>query len=130
MNYATNISDVPVKKWKKPKEGEPKPIATLLDGQDLITTGEKGAISGSRNLTILVQNYRPGGFHEPHSHSDVEQVFFVLEGEGQFMLNDEWFDVKTGDVIYAPTNTSHAARNNSEDTLVIIFISVGLGNSE
>jgi len=128
LKYAKKISEVEKKIWKKPKPGDPKPIATLLDGQDLITTSDQGAIAGSERLTVLVQNYRPGGFHEPHSHEDNEQVFFVYQGTGQFMLDDEWFDVKEGDVIFVPKGTSHSSRNNSDDLFVLIFINIPLAD--
>ena len=126
MNYAKKIDEIPKNIWKEPKPGEPEPLARLLDGQDLITPGKEGGITGSERLKILVQNYRPGGSHRSHVHDDCEQVFFVAEGEGELMLDGKWFDVSKGDLIFVPRNVSHAARNNSEGTLVIIFISVPL----
>jgi mannose-6-phosphate isomerase-like protein (cupin superfamily) len=130
MKNVINLRDVPKKIWKPPAPGDPEPIATLLDGQDLLTRDSDGAIEGSERLTMLVQNYRPGGFHKTHSHHDAEQVFFVYEGEGQFLLGEEWFDISRGDLVYVPRNTTHAARNTSDDTLTLIFISVPLGRSE
>lgn len=126
MDYVKRIQDVPKKIWKPPKPGEPQPIANLLDGQDIITQGGGGAIPGSERITVLVQNYRPGGTHIEHAHGDAEQVFFVLEGRGEFMLDDEWFDISKGDLIFVPRNVRHAARNSSGQTLVLIFMSVPL----
>ena len=126
MKSVINLRDVPKQIWRPPAPGDPEPIATLLDGQDLLTGGPEGAIAGSQSLTMLVQNYRPGGFHKTHSHHDAEQVFFVYEGKGQFLLGEEWFDISKGDLVYVPRNVSRAARNTSDDTLTLIFISVPL----
>ena len=126
MDNVANIQDVPKKIWKPPGEGEPEPIATLLDGQDLITSGPSGVIGGSERITILVQNYRPGGVHKTHAHEDAEQVFFVYEGRGEFLLGNDWFKISKGDLVYVPRNTIHAAKNSSESTLILLFMSVPL----
>ena len=127
MRNLVKIDAVPRKIWKPPRPGEPEPIATLLDGQDLITPGAGGAISGSERLTVLVQNYRPGGTHVVHAHDDAEQVFYVSRGKGEFLLGDDWFSVSEGDLVFAPRGVSHAARNTSDEEMTIIFISVPTG---
>lgn len=124
MKHAINIGKVPRNIWKPRKPGEPPQIATLLDGQDLVTPGAGGAIEGSSRITVLVQNYRPGGTHVAHSHDDVEQVFFAYRGRGRFMLDDEWFDISEGDLVFAPRGVSHAAENDSDGEMTLIFISV------
>jgi quercetin dioxygenase-like cupin family protein len=127
MKNVINIGEVHKKIWHPPKEGEPEGLATLLDGQDLITSGGSGEINNSGRITILVQNYRPGGVHKIHAHDDTEQVFFVYEGTGEFLLGEEWFGIKKGDLIFVPKDTVHAARNSSDSTLILIFMSVPLG---
>jgi quercetin dioxygenase-like cupin family protein len=127
MKNVVNIGEVRKKIWQPPKEGEPEGIATLLDGQDLITPGGSGAIKNSGRITILVQNYRPGGVHKIHAHDDTEQVFFVYEGTGEFLLGEEWFEIQKGDLIFVPKDTVHAAKNSSDSTLILIFMSVPLG---
>lgn len=124
--YVAKIEDVPKHIWMPPKPAEPEPIVTLMDGQDLVTTGHDGVIQRSEKLTMLVQNYRPGGSHKRHAHDDCEQVFFVLDGEGEFLLGENWFAISKGDVIFVPPHVTHAARNNTKDMLRIIFISVPL----
>ena len=126
MEYVTRIDSVPINVWRAPKEGEPRPMATLLDGQDLIMPGSRGAIAGSERLTVLVQNYRPGGFHEPHSHDDCEQIFYVLKGKGEFLLGKDWIRISRGDILYVPRHEEHAARNTGRGTLILIFVSVRL----
>jgi quercetin dioxygenase-like cupin family protein len=130
MEYAKRIQDIPKKIWKPPEPGEPEPIATLLDGQDLVTKGSEGAIPGSEALTVLVQNYRPKGTHRIHAHEDLEQVFYVFDGSGEFKLGDRWFPISKGDLVFVPRNVSHGARNTSEGILVMIFISVPLTGKE
>ncbi len=130
MKNLVNLRDVPKNIWKPPAPGDPEPIATLLDGQDVLTGGPGGAMTGSERLTVLVQNYRPGGFHTSHAHDDAEQVFFVYEGKGQFLLGEECFAISKGDLVYVPRNVIHAARNNSDGILTLIFISVPLADPD
>jgi quercetin dioxygenase-like cupin family protein len=128
MDSVINIDEVPKKIWKPPGKGDPEPLATLLDGQDLLTTGPEGAITGSGRITILVQNYRPGGVHKIHSHDDTEQIFFVYEGNGKFLLGEEWIDISKGDLVYVPRNTVHAAKNSSDSIMILIFMSIPLAD--
>jgi len=126
MQYVRKIDSVPIGVWKPPKAGEPEPAATLLDGQDLITPTVGGAISGSERLKVLVQNYRTGGFHTPHSHDDCEQIFFVSKGSGEFLLDKDWVRISKGDLVYVPRFKMHAAKNTGRSTLVLIFMSIRL----
>ncbi|WP_256009137.1 cupin domain-containing protein [Desertivirga xinjiangensis] len=46
----------------------------------------------------------------PHSHTD-EEVFYVLEGEFEFMLNGAMIPAQPGSVIHVPSNDLHTYRN-------------------
>lgn len=72
-----------------------------------------GAQKLGYNLTILP----PGKRAFPrHSHRVNEEMFFILEGEGEVRIGDQRYPVKRGDVIACPPGgpeTAHQIRNIS-----------------
>jgi uncharacterized cupin superfamily protein len=55
-----------------------------------------------------------GGFRVPHWHEDLDEVFYVLEGEIEFLLDGEWKRVTAGSTVFVPAGTVHAFRNPSD----------------
>lgn len=43
-----------------------------------------------------------------HYHANANEVQYIVEGTGQFWLNDRYYDVKPGDLIIIPKGTPHA----------------------
>ena len=72
-----------------------------------------GAQKLGYNLTIVP----PGKRAFPrHSHRVNEEMFFVVEGEGELRIGDERHSIKRGDVIACPPggpDTAHQIRNTS-----------------
>jgi uncharacterized cupin superfamily protein len=72
-----------------------------------------GAQKLGYNLTILP----PGKRAFPrHSHRVNEEMFFILEGEGELRVGDDRYPVMRGDVIACPPGgpeTAHQIRNTS-----------------
>lgn len=55
-----------------------------------------------------------GGFQIPHWHEDLDEVFYVLEGQIQFLLDGQWRRAVAGSTVLVPAGTVHAFRNASE----------------
>ena len=54
-----------------------------------------------------------GGFPFPHVHADLEEAFYVLEGEVEFLLDDAWTKAGAGCTVFIPAGCVHAFRNSS-----------------
>ena len=54
-----------------------------------------------------------GGFSIPHWHEDLYEVFYVLEGEVEFLLGRQWRCAPAGTTVFIPAGTVHAFRNAS-----------------
>jgi len=79
----------------------------------ILTESEAGLkISG-----IGYQEYGVGGYATPHSHVDMEQIFYFLKGEGVITLEDEEYQVKTGTIVLIPIKMRHSLRNTSNEPL-------------
>ena len=55
-----------------------------------------------------------GGFQIPHWHEDLDEVFYVLEGEIEFLLDGHWRRAVAGSTVFVPAGTVHAFRNASD----------------
>ena len=47
----------------------------------------------------------------PHHHKNLKELFFVLEGEMEFMVNGKTIKVSVGDSVDLPPNTVHTFQN-------------------
>ena len=83
--------------------------------------GNSGHINCSfKTLTtdgVGYQEYGVGGYAVPHSHEDMEQIFYFLKGKGVMTLGEEEFEVKAGTVVLIPIKTSHSLRNTGTEPL-------------
>ncbi len=64
----------------------------------------------------------PGQGMLPHKHPISEEMLIVFRGNGQFYLDDQWYDVAEGDVLYAPAGVWHGTRNPATNTEPFITI--------
>lgn len=64
------------------------------------------------SYAVFEENVPPLGGPPPHSHPD-EEVFYILEGEFEFVLNDleNPFKVLPGSVVHVPSNAVHTFKN-------------------
>jgi quercetin dioxygenase-like cupin family protein len=50
---------------------------------------------------------------EPHIHEYADETFYILEGNGDLLIEREWRAVKAGMLIHIPRNTPHAYINRA-----------------
>lgn len=51
---------------------------------------------------------------KPHYHKKSEEIYYILDGIGRIKLNDNEFDIITGDVIFVPKKMVHCLKNLSQ----------------
>lgn len=78
-----------------------------------IYTSSRGQISdhiGARQLGYNLTVLPPGKAQCPfHSHHGEEEMFFILEGEGELRFGSERFPIRKHDVIACPTGGAEVA---------------------
>lgn len=76
----------------------------------------------SSNIKTTLVQVMPGGQIKPHTHETLE-VFYIMSGQGEALINDQWMACGAGDVIYAPAGEVHSLKNtgNSQMELVANF---------
>lgn len=69
-----------------------------------------------RLLYISESKYENDWISLPHSHHFTE-LFYVLNGKGEFVINDKTFEIQKDDFIIVNSNVSHNETSSSEDPL-------------
>jgi quercetin dioxygenase-like cupin family protein len=62
---------------------------------------------GSDRVEVVLGEIEYGGQADPHSHSDIEQAFFVLQGKAEVEIEGEKKVVGPDDFIFLPPGTIH-----------------------
>jgi mannose-6-phosphate isomerase-like protein (cupin superfamily) len=77
---------------------------------------------GSQNDIAIVQKVNPGKGTGLHYHTDVDEIFYVIEGNGTAVLGNKSYEIEAGDFIFIPKNLDHKIRKyDSTGTLKIVF---------
>ena len=57
------------------------------------------------------------------SHKDpMEEIYFVLSGEGEMSVDEETRHVRPGDATWIPAGSAHSLTNSSEQNLLILVV--------
>ena len=73
---------------------------------------------GSRGISLRITDVLPGALCTPgHSHTECEEVIFILSGQGEIKIGEEPFPVKIGDAILLPTGVPHLIRNTGKEVM-------------
>jgi quercetin dioxygenase-like cupin family protein len=99
-----------------PGSGKPPTGAIFLrpgEGERLDANHRVATIKIGREELALIEFELHTGFEgpDPHTHDDHVDSFYVLEGEVDFLLEDEWCRLPAGSFVAAPIGVTHAFAN-------------------
>jgi mannose-6-phosphate isomerase-like protein (cupin superfamily) len=64
----------------------------------------------------------PGASVTPHHHEVIEEIYYIIEGEGVMKIDDEEREVGEGDAIYVPRLSRHTLTNTGEGLMKILLV--------
>jgi mannose-6-phosphate isomerase-like protein (cupin superfamily) len=64
----------------------------------------------------------PGATVTPHHHETLEEIYYIIEGEGVMEIDDEAREVCAGDAIYIPRYARHTLSNTGDGPMKILLI--------
>lgn len=102
------------------------PREELLVLTDVLRVLVSNTETGS-SYAIFEENVPPLGGPPPHRHPD-EEIFYVVEGEFEFILNDLMnpFKVLEGSIVHVPSNALHTFKNVGARTgKMVVLLSPG-----
>lgn len=68
---------------------------------------------------------KPGQAPSYQYHFKREEVWVVVQGEGELKLNNEITSVFIGQIIHIPVKAKHQIKNNSNEDLIFIEVQLG-----
>ena len=100
--YVVNVNEVPIGKIPG------------RETRDLIN----GKTVGAKSISLRITDVLPGEVCTPgHTHTECEEVIFILSGKGDIKIGEEVFPMKVGDAIYLPTGVGHLIRNTGKEMM-------------
>lgn len=119
-----NLSELEFKPFPAPM---PENVKAKYEGTTLAFVGPLiGAQKLGYNVTVVPPGKRAFPFH---SHRVNEELFFILEGEGEVRIGAETFKIRKGDFIAHPpggSETAHQIINTSDKELKYLAVSTKL----
>lgn len=77
---------------------------------------------------IAVGYLTPGEVIEPHVHPDLDEYYYVLEGNGSIFLNDDMLPFHKAIFVKVPAGTTHALQ--CEQDLTFFYFGVQIKTAE
>ena len=82
----------------------------------------KSTLFESPRLLVGLNAFEPGQSHALHAHTGVDKLYYVVDGEGLFLLEGGEVPMRTGDVLVAPDGVPHGVRNSSDARLLVMAV--------
>jgi mannose-6-phosphate isomerase-like protein (cupin superfamily) len=77
----------------------------------------------SSSLSVIEEEMPPGTSEQQHLHKNAQQVFYILEGEATFTLEEETLQVVARESLHIPAGTAHRISNETNKPLRFLVIS-------
>lgn len=118
-SHIINIEDVEYRNWEHGDRFQAK-LGEI--------SARIGASQMGYNVTVLAPEKRAFPFH---NHRVNEEMFFILEGEGQVRIGTGTYPVRKGDVIACPAGGPETAHQliNTSATRELKYLAVGTARS-
>jgi mannose-6-phosphate isomerase-like protein (cupin superfamily) len=82
----------------------------------------KATIFESARILVGLNCFEPGQDHALHAHAGTDKVYYVLAGEGLFLLDGRELPMRGGGMLVAPAGVPHGIRNTGAERLVVLAI--------
>ncbi|MFC4557924.1 cupin domain-containing protein [Virgibacillus kekensis] len=77
---------------------------------------------GINNVEMIIGEMKEGGGAVPHSHDDIEQLMYILEGRMYAKIGEDEAELTPGYSVIIPKKVTHDIRNAGKGTLKFVLI--------
>lgn len=78
--------------------------------------------SKSKNLTFGNTIVYPHCRAKGHSHDDLEEIYYIIKGNGKMIIDKDEFDANPGDAFYIDFGLFHSTINTSNIPMEIVWV--------
>lgn len=89
-----------------------------IEKKELEPLVSRKVLPHSENIMLVEVHFKKGGVGSPHTHSEYDQVSYVLEGSFEAIIGNEKKILKKGDGFVANKNVLHGL-TALEDSIVL-----------
>jgi len=82
----------------------------------------KSTLFESPRLLIGLNAFEPGQSHALHAHAGMDKLYYVIEGDGLFLLEGRELSMRAGDVLVAPDGVPHGVKNTGTARLLVLAV--------
>ena len=91
-----------------------------------VITGER---QGSKDCTMFRALFIPGARHMKHSHSNSDELFYMIRGHGASGAGEREFEMRAGSSHFIPRGITHWLRNLSDtEPIEVVGVYLHAGN--
>ncbi len=103
MNHPTVIQPAQHAEWRADKMG-------------------KSTIYESPRLLVGLNAFEPGQSHALHAHSGLDKMYYVVDGQGLFLIQGGQLPMRAGDLLVAPEGVPHGVQNTGSGRLLVLAV--------
>jgi mannose-6-phosphate isomerase-like protein (cupin superfamily) len=91
--------------------------------------GEKFVFLSQHDTQTLLTQFAysklmPGEDVEQHLHPTMEECFYFISGEGEFIIADKTFTIKPSTFFRVPANMNHALKIKGTEPLTFVYFGI------
>jgi mannose-6-phosphate isomerase-like protein (cupin superfamily) len=72
--------------------------------------------------SLAEETLPPGRAVTPHHHNQLEEIYYILSGQGLMTVGDEKREVGAGDAVYVPRGHRHTLENTGAEPIKLILV--------
>ena len=76
----------------------------------------------AKNFSMGNVTLEPKGGQVPWHNQEQEEVYFIVEGEGEMCLGEERRAVRTGQAVFIPSKVFHQLTNTGDKPMRMIYV--------
>jgi len=72
--------------------------------------------------SLAEETLPPGCSVKPHYHRDLEEIYYVVSGNGIMTVGEKSREVSAGDAVYIPKGHRHSLKNTGTESIRLILV--------